>query len=476
MKHIVFVLAPVALAITLAPQIRVHAAARTTFAAYAHPRAGHAVTLAADRTPAPTAHVLSPFDVVTLAGTASNTAVQARTDSAVVATDIMRVHSAWWPRITASALYTARDNPPEVGTRVITFPIGQQNNGQYDIRARQLLFDGGRRGLASRVAHERLQATRAASRAGIQSAQLRALDRYVTALSLAARVRVVDQRLEALEEHRRTVSDLYDQGIVSRNDLLETAVRVDEVHDARASLVDRRAVVLADLSRLLGGDPDNTLALPDSLPASPAFASGRTLDAWLQAAATHNATVRAAAAGAAAANNASRLARRARWPQVFAEASHSWLENETFVHEFVNSVAVGVSWNLFDGGMRAADVAQADARRVAARRARTEAARAARVGVRDAWQSWRRALREHDTAQRNVSAARENLRIVEDQYRAGVARSSDVLDAEALLADRRFAVVQRHHDAFLARARLAATAGTDLATYYASAPPADREN
>ena len=38
------------------------------------------------------------------------------------------------------------------------------------------------------------------------------------------------------------------------------------------------------------------------------------------------------------------------------------------------------------------------------------------------------------TARANVAASLENLRIVSDQYRAGIARSSDVLDAETLLA------------------------------------------
>ena len=135
------------------------------------------------------------------------------------------------------------------------------------------------------------------------------------------------------------------------------------------------------------------------------------------------------------------------------------------MHEFVNAVAVGVQWDVFDGGLRAADRDEDAARLRAAERSREEARRAVTIGVETAWRAWRRARRELATARRGVDAARENLRIVEDQYRSGVARSSDVLDAEALLADRRFAVVARRHEAFMALVRLAATAGLDLESF-----------
>jgi len=58
---------------------------------------------------------------------------------------------------------------------------------------------------------------------------------------------------------------------------------------------------------------------------------------------------------------------------------------------------------------------------------------------------------------------------VEDQYRSGLARSSDVLDAETLLAQSRFDVINRHYASYWNQARLLATAGSDPAEFYANA-------
>ena len=66
-----------------------------------------------------------------------------------------------------------------------------------------------------------------------------------------------------------------------------------------------------------------------------------------------------------------------------------------------------------------------------------------------------------------MSAAEENLRIEEDQYKAGLARTTDVLDAESVLAESRFALVNQHYNAYLKQGALLTAAGGDLATFFA---------
>ncbi|MGZ6987578.1 MAG: TolC family protein, partial [Thermoanaerobaculia bacterium] len=83
--------------------------------------------------------------------------------------------------------------------------------------------------------------------------------------------------------------------------------------------------------------------------------------------------------------------------------------------------------------------------------------------------------REAATARTNVEAAQENLRIEEDQYTAGLVRTIDVLDAEAVLAESRFSLVNEHYTAYLKEGLLAAAAGLDLPTVFAGAAPAEGE-
>ena len=75
-----------------------------------------------------------------------------------------------------------------------------------------------------------------------------------------------------------------------------------------------------------------------------------------------------------------------------------------------------------------------------------------------------------------MAASEENLRIIEDQYKEGLARTTDVLDAESVLAESRWRVVQMHYRAYARQAGLLAAMGEDLPSFYerGSRPPRRR--
>ena len=109
-------------------------------------------------------------------------------------------------------------------------------------------------------------------RAESSRAQIDALSAYLRILVLKAQRRVVQQRVTSLEDHLREAKDLYDQGLVARNDLLNTEVRLRNVKDQLGQIDNGQAVETAALNRLMGRDPSETVLLPDSLPASPPLA------------------------------------------------------------------------------------------------------------------------------------------------------------------------------------------------------------
>jgi len=320
-------------------------------------------------------------------------------------------------------------------------------------------------GAAVDAAQQREEAVRAVGRADLQQSQLDALDAYLGVLELAGSTRVLKQRLEALHAHLDVAKDLYAQGLTARNDLLETEVRLRQIEDSQAALEHRRQVALQDLNQRLGRDPQAGAMFPDSLPGPPPLPGDR--DSLLTTASEGNAFLRAAALQLAAGRAAAQLARRAWWPTLFVGAYHAYTENSYLVYPHLNAVLAGVTWDVFDGGSRSADTQRAEAAVTVAARDHLETQRAVVVAVDSAWRRWDQAQREERTACANVAASTENLRIVTDQYKAGVARSSDVLDAEALLAQSRFDVVTRHYAIYAAQASLLVAAGWDLVDFYA---------
>lgn len=419
----------------------------------------------------------APLDLPTvlrLAGHSSHAAASATTDLTAAVAGVDRARSGWWPQVDLSAQYTLRDNPIEAQAGALSFPTAEKNSGQYALQARELVWDGGRRGLAVTLATRQAEAVRLGGVAAVQQAQLEAVDAYLGLLELAGSGRVLEQRLQTLEAHLQTVEDLFAQGVTTRNDVLETQVRVRAVRDQIQAVADRRAVAGQDLNRRLGREPDQLLAVPDSLPAAPLLAAEQA--DLLQEALAANAGLQAASARQTLDETHLELLRRAWLPSFFVGVQHAFVENRYLVHQSLNSLVAGVTWNAFDGGARSAEVRQAEARTLATDRDRLEVRRALAVAVDNAWRGWQQARRELETARADIESCRENLRIVADQYRQGLARSSDVLDAETLLAQSRFDLVRRHYATYRTQAALLTAAGRDLTAFYSGAAGAVRKD
>jgi outer membrane protein TolC len=118
------------------------------------------------------------------------------------------------------------------------------------------------------------------------------------------------------------------------------------------------------------------------------------------------------------------------------------------------SVSVGLSYMAFDGGRTSAATARACAQADAATQQLRDLEHRVRLEIATRLQELRTARASLEVATRGVEAAREDVRVSQDRYRAGVSPSSDLLDAETRLLrvglDRTLAAA----DLQVARARL----------------------
>jgi outer membrane protein TolC len=163
------------------------------------------------------------------------------------------------------------------------------------------------------------------------------------------------------------------------------------------------------------------------------------------------------------------------YPTLIAQASHTYQQNRYLLYPNANFLLLGLNWQAYDGGIRQANVREAE---IAVAKTQQEIAdlhRQLAIRVDRAYLDYLQALREAVTAETNVKASEENLRIVEDQYKAGLAKSTDVLDAESTLAESRFALVNQHYNAYLKQGTLLAVADEDLPTFYANLIPRRQE-
>lgn len=413
---------------------------------------------------------------LTLSGalaTAARNSLEARTatlDLAAAREESLQVKALYYPTLQLSGGHMNLDNDPAFKFGPMIFPAGDQVYWQVDLALRETLWDGGRRSTALSASRLRESAVELGGGAAVKKLQAEVAARYVAAMTLKDQRAVVEQRHRALEDHLRIVQDLYDQGVVARNDLLRTEVTLRSVGDQATALDSALASSVEELNRAMGLAPRAQTLLPDAMAPPPVIPWDE--DTCLRRAADSNEGVRAMAARTDALKRSVDLRKKDYAPIAVAELGHGYEQNRYMAYPHVNRLFVGLAWNLYDGGVRASRIRQAQAEADASATELEDARRKAEVAASAALRDYREALKETATARLNVTSAEENLRIVEDQYKEGLARTTDVLDAESILAESRFSEVKTYYQAYARQAALLAAMGEDLAAFYGGAPNA----
>jgi outer membrane protein len=397
----------------------------------------------------------------------ARTSVQAETarfDAASAREDTVQVSALYTPQVTLEGGHLNLDNRPAFINGPIVFPAAEPQSWHYKLDVRYLIWDGGRRAAARAGTVDRVREIELRGSERVRRVQAEVAARYAEIFIVKAQKGVVAQRRDSLSEHLRTVQDLFDQGVVARNDLLRTEVALRSVGDADRALDDSYASALEALNVAMGMDSATPQAFPDSIPPAPPVP-------WDEAhcremGAASNGSVLALEAKVKVLEDQILMRRRDYLPSLVAEVASAYDQNQYMLYPYVNSLFIGFSVNVFDGGTRASKIRQASLDLDKVRRELKEARSNAEASASQALREFRQALREAETALANVASSEENLRIVEDQYREGIARNADVLDAEQVLAESRFSLAQKNLLAYARQASLLMALGQDLPSFY----------
>ncbi len=413
----------------------------------------------------PAQEVLTLRKALELAGKGSLPAVTSRSDEAVAREQTLQVRGAtYYPEITLQGGYTDQRDQTILRFGLLQAPSNQKSYWQYDFTVRQLLWDFGRRSEALKASRTREQAVLLSGSDAVRRAQAQVVERYMSAMTVRAEKEVVAKRKKALSDHLRIVQNLYQQGMVSRNDLLRTEVTLRSVDDSARRLDDAYDTAMEALNVAIGLPTDTKETLPGDFAPPPDLPW--TLEHARSISVSNNGTVKALRARYQALEEQLTFRRRDYYPSLVAQYDNAYQQNEYLVYPHMQSLFVGLSWNIFDGGVRAAKIRESQADLDRAHRELTEAERTAQLAASQAYRDFVEALRERKTAELNVQSSKENFRIVEDQYKAGLARTTDVLDAESVLAESRSSLVQKTYQAYTKQAALLAAMGEDLPGFY----------
>lgn len=278
---------------------------------------------------------------------------------------------------------------------------------------------------------------------------------YYGAASLVQVVAIQERQLAIALAHERDARVRYEAGTTPKVTLLRA-----EIDRARAEQDLKRAQnsyqgAKVSLATLLDrAQVDFDVGLPPSPELPP------DLDALAREAPRLRPEVQAAESNLVVAERSHDgvLARYA--PNVGAFARWQWANLSGFTGKYATwALGVAISWDLFDGGLREADlreaaarVREADASRASVRAKAVEEVERARLDLDSA-------VANREKAKEQLALARENQKLVDVNYRAGAATYIEVTDANAALLSAELTQVSEALAADLAGLRLLLAAG-----------------
>ncbi len=372
------------------------------------------------------------------------------------------------PQLAAQAGYTRTNHIlpfalvlPTGGLQVIYPDV--PNNYRTRLDLQWPIYTGGRvealeraaRGEASAVAQD-VEATRADLRLEITRA-------YWALVTATESQRVVDESVARVDAQLTDVRHQLEVGLIPPNDVLTVEAQASHQRMLSVQAHSNRDVAESQLAYLIGAAPGAAIVATSTLDSAPQTIP--PLDV-LTATARRQRPERAALdTRNAAAGDRTRAARAGTQPTVAigGGADYARPNPRIFPREDVWATSwdasVNVSWPIFDGGRARADVAEAEAGRRAAQERLEEFDAALSFELQQRASEVVSSRAAIAAAEAGIRAATEARRVVGDRFAAGVATSTDVLDAQVALLQAALDRTQALAALRLAEARLSRALG-----------------
>ena len=323
------------------------------------------------------------------------------------------------------------------------------------------LFTGGRRGADRGRAQANLVAAQASNVSERFAVTLVAERAYFEALRGGDLLTVATARVARAEQGLRYARDRARAGTATRSDELRARLELTTGRQQVLAASDTLQAAAFALGRLVGADGPVGARPPPSLEPRPLSLPDSEI---VRLAVMSAPAVQAAEATARAAAATTRSARSQYLPDLRLTGGYN-IANESLVIGATRpgwTVALGTSFPIFNGFQREDAVTRADAFNDVARVAALDATRAVRAESARLLNALRLAAQNIALASEAVVAAREDLRVQTERYRAGISTSLDRLTSELAVTQAELGLVAAHYNYQVTRATLEALVGRPL--------------
>jgi outer membrane protein len=349
-------------------------------------------------------------------------------DSRIAEINLKNAQSASYPKIDAQAGYTVQHKPQAVFIAGRTAETQQGEYATAGISAHYTIYDFGRRQARIQQAKFLSDSSENMFKAKQKDISLQVIEAYFGILEAAALITSAEEETSQIEQHRRIAQIMYEEGVVTRNDVLQADVRLASARQKLLAVKNRQANAWLLLNHLTGQEQNYRAALN----ATTKMAAEENESLLLNAAVKNRSEITALRQGLDASEAELKESKNNFMPELFTRFAVDYVQNDKAREQSIFSAFVGIRMNFFDGFSTTAGRDKALLKHSRNLDNLRQSESAIDLEIASAKNDVRVAKERIEVARTAIRQSEENLRINRERYRERVGTATDVLDAQTM--------------------------------------------
>jgi outer membrane protein len=381
----------------------------------------------------------------------------------IASVDTLAAKSRLLPNINASLNQTFLAHQPGALFDSQTAFLAEKNSLSYEIDIYQTIYDFGAN-LSRYKASKTIVDVTKLDMARIRNlVALNFINAYFDLLETEKMVVVAQKEAERFESHLKVAQSLYDEGAITKSDLLQAEVMLSDAKQRLVTVKNRRSFNSSNINNILARPVSAPVQVVD-VPAGTSKVVERE-KAW-ETAVKERSEIKIIDKQLRVLDFQKTVAKSGYYPTLFTQGRYNYTENR---YEFPSenwSLILGVNLNVFSGGSTKAEVSKVLYQKQQLIEQKRKLIDDIRLEVEKNFLDLKNASEKIQVTKDAVGQAEENLRINKIRYEEGVGMSTDVVDAITLLTTAETNYYRAMYELQRARAGLQYAIGLDLVSIY----------
>lgn len=362
---------------------------------------------------------------------------------------IVQKRSSQFPKIDAQLGYNMQLDPQAV---IISGRIAETQEADYlfsGISATYTLYDFGRRTAGIKQANLANFASINNFKAETANVAMQVIEIYFGILEGQKLIEATIQEITQLEEHHRVAQALFDEGVVTRNDLLQADVRLASVRQKMLTLKNRNENRWLQLNYLTG----KSALFRANLDEKTTISTDKDKALNEETVLARRGEIMALRFSTESAESLVSESRSNFLPEIYSRVGIDYVQNKYVREQAIMSAIIGIKFNIFDGFASTANLNKAVLARSKSLDSLRQVESLVRLEIDTANNDRKVATERIAVAETSIKQSKENLRINQERYKERVGTATEVLDAQTMLTQSQVEYYSALFDQEIANAR-----------------------